>query len=200
LLTTLWALPEKFYAYPGTITPDCNHSAKVAMLRTAAGLAAHVMQQRPVVVISTGALPGVIALALQRVRGASTIWSDRLVNAEAISSKLPRRFALLWLSQRGQVAREAGGRVRSNRAVILATVRTQIPFPHMIGVLDALAPQLGEEIGAQVEPVPARVSSTIARFFDEEMVGLFEAENAESLAKGILHPFWEPWRRRRIRT
>lgn len=36
--------------------------------------------------------------------------------------------------------------------MILATVGTQLPFPRLIGALDALAPELGEEIVAQTGP------------------------------------------------
>ena len=61
-------------------------------------------------VVSTGALPGVIALTLGRAIGARTIWVDSIANAEemSMSGKLARRVAHLWLSQWEHVAEAAG--------------------------------------------------------------------------------------------
>lgn len=109
-LTTLPGLPEKFGASPAAIVPDCNRNEKVAILRTTAAVARHVIRHRPHVIISTGALPGVIALALGRAVGARTIWVDSVANADemSMSGNLARRFAHLWLSQWDHVARAAG--------------------------------------------------------------------------------------------
>jgi len=109
-LTTLPGLPQAFDAHPFTIVPDCNRNAPGAVLRASLALWRALGQVRPDVVISTGALPGVIALALARLRGARTIWVDSVANAEemSMSGKLARRVAHLWLSQWEHVAREAG--------------------------------------------------------------------------------------------
>ena len=109
-LTTLPGLPEQFDARPFAIIPDCNRNEKIAMARTAAALLRQVLTFRPDVVISTGALPGVIALAIGRAMGARTIWVDSVANAEEMSSsgRLARRFAHLWMSQWEHVAAEAG--------------------------------------------------------------------------------------------
>lgn len=109
-LTTLPGLPEQFDAAPAAIIPDCNRHQKVAILRCTAALSGHLARHRPHVVISTGALPGVIALALGRTIGARTIWVDSVANAEemSMSGKLARRVAHLWLSQWEHVARDAG--------------------------------------------------------------------------------------------
>lgn len=109
-LTTLPGLPEQFGAAPAAIVPDCNRNEKLAVLRCAAALAGHLARHRPHVVISTGALPGVLALALGRATGARTVWVDSIANAEemSMSGKLARRVAHLWLSQWEHVAAEAG--------------------------------------------------------------------------------------------
>ncbi len=109
-LTTLPGLPEQFDAAPAAIVPDCNRDEKLAVARCAAALAGHVARHRPHVVISTGALPGVIALALGRAAGARTVWVDSLANAEemSMSGKLARRVAHLWLSQWEHVAAASG--------------------------------------------------------------------------------------------
>lgn len=109
-LTTLPGLPEQFGATPATIIPDCNRNEKIAMLRAAVAIAGHVLRVRPHVIISTGALPGVMALALGRAIGARTIWVDSVANAEemSMSGKLARRVAHLWLSQWQHVAEAEG--------------------------------------------------------------------------------------------
>lgn len=109
-LTTLPGLPEQFGAQPSAIVPDCNRDEKLAILRCAAAIAGRLVRVRPHVVISTGALPGVIALALGRAMGARTVWVDSVANAEemSMSGKLARRVAHLWMSQWEHVAEEAG--------------------------------------------------------------------------------------------
>ncbi len=109
-MTTLPGLPEQFGAHPHAIVHDCNRDQKLAIARCSAQLAAAIFRLRPHVVISTGALPGVIALALGRAMGARTIWVDSVANAEemSMSGKLARRVAHLWMSQWEHVAREAG--------------------------------------------------------------------------------------------
>lgn len=109
-LTTLPGLPEQFDARPAAIIPDCNRDEKLQILRCALALLGHMIRRRPQVVISTGALPGVMALAIGRLFGARTIWVDSVANAEemSMSGKLARRFAHLWLSQWEHVATEAG--------------------------------------------------------------------------------------------
>lgn len=109
-LTTLEGLPEQFGATPFAIVPDCNRDEKTAILRCTLAIAGHLLRHRPHVVISTGALPGVIALALSRVIGARTIWVDSVANAEemSMSGKLARRVAHLWMSQWEHVAAETG--------------------------------------------------------------------------------------------
>jgi len=109
-LTTLRGLPEQFGASPAAIVPDCNRDEKLAIARTAAALLRHLVRFRPDVVISTGALPGVMALAMGRAMGARTIWVDSVANAEemSMSGRLARRVAHLWMSQWEHVAAEAG--------------------------------------------------------------------------------------------
>ena len=109
-LTTLPGLPDQFDAHPHSIVPDCNRDQMLAILPCGAMLLARMLRFRPHVVISTGALPGAMALAFGRAMGARTIWVDSVANAEEISmsGKLARRVAHLWMSQWEQVA-EANG-------------------------------------------------------------------------------------------
>lgn len=108
--TTLEGLPEQFGAAPALIVPDANRNAKMATLRAVLAIGWLVVWQRPHAVISTGALPGVIALAFGRLTGAETVWIDSVANAEemSMSGRLARRFATHWVSQWEHVAKAEG--------------------------------------------------------------------------------------------
>lgn len=108
--TTLAGLPDQFDAHPFFLVPDCNRNEPVAALRCVARLAWVILRLRPQIVISTGALPGVMAIALGKLTGARTIWVDSVANAESMSAsgRQARRFADLWMSQWEHVATEAG--------------------------------------------------------------------------------------------
>lgn len=109
-VTTLAGLPEQYDAKPFKIVPDCNRNEKLNVIRCTIALIGVLLAKRPHVVISTGALPGVIALALGRLMGARTIWVDSVANAQemSMSGRLAKRFAHLWLSQWEHVAEDAG--------------------------------------------------------------------------------------------
>lgn len=107
-LTTLPGLPEEFGALPAAIIPDCNQSQPLSVIRSALVILGHVLRQRPKVVVTTGALPGLIALAAGRMVGARGIWVDSVANAETMSAsgRMARHVAHLRLSQWEHVARE----------------------------------------------------------------------------------------------
>ncbi|WP_424973071.1 UDP-N-acetylglucosamine--LPS N-acetylglucosamine transferase [Dinoroseobacter sp. S76] len=109
-VTTIAELPERFEATPFRIVPDCNRDDKRAILACGWALGRLMLSYRPHVVLSTGALPGVMALALGKMMGARTIWLDSVANAEemSMSGRAARRFADLWLSQWPHVAEASG--------------------------------------------------------------------------------------------
>lgn len=111
-LTTMAGLAAQsgLSAAETALVPDCNRDAPLKVIACAVKLLAQVLRQRPHVVISTGALPGVLALALGRLVGARTIWLDSIANAEemSMSGRLARRVAHLWLSQWPHVAEAEG--------------------------------------------------------------------------------------------
>ena len=111
-LTTLPGLPEQFDAAPSSIVPDCNRNELLATMKAGLVLLGHMLRRRPHVVISTGALPGVLAIMLGRIFGARTIWVDSVANAEEMSSsgRLARRFAHEWMSQWSHVAEASGAK------------------------------------------------------------------------------------------
>lgn len=100
-MTTLDGLAARFGATPAYRVPDCNRNTVGRMAATTVMIAWHMLRVRPHVVITTGAMPGLIALTLGRMIGARTIWVDSLANAERMSDsgRLARRVAHLRLSQ-----------------------------------------------------------------------------------------------------
>jgi UDP-N-acetylglucosamine:LPS N-acetylglucosamine transferase len=92
------------------VLTDANQWERLRLLRLAFEVLWVVLRERPDVVISTGAAPGVFALLFGRLLGARTIWLDSLANAEelSLSGRLVRRFASLWLTQWPQLARPGG--------------------------------------------------------------------------------------------
>lgn len=109
-LTTLPGLPEQFDVMRSAIVPDCNRNEKLQIIRSAWEILGHIWRFKPDVVISTGALPGVIAIAIGRAMGSRTIWVDSVANAEemSMSGNLARRFAHLWMTQWEHVAEKTG--------------------------------------------------------------------------------------------
>ena len=73
-------------------------------------LVALMLRERPHAVITTGALPGLAALAVARLFRARTIWIDSIANVERLSSSgaQARLFADEWVTQWPQLA-SAGG-------------------------------------------------------------------------------------------
>lgn len=74
------------------------------------------LRERPQVVVTTGAAPGVAALRLGKWLGARTVWIDSVANAEemSMSGQKVRGFADLWLTQWPELARPEGPQYRGS--------------------------------------------------------------------------------------
>ena len=111
-MTTLSGLGAQFGADPQITIPDCNANTPLAVVRSFAVIGWRMARLRPDMVISTGALPGLIAIFWGRVFFARALWVDSVANAETLSAsgKLARRVAHLTLSQWASVAAATGTR------------------------------------------------------------------------------------------
>ncbi len=71
-----------------------------------------VFRERPQVVVTTGAAPGVAALRVGKWLGARTVWIDSIANVQQMSMSGARvaGFADLWLTQWPDLARPEGPR------------------------------------------------------------------------------------------
>lgn len=97
---------QRFYA-----VTDITRRNPGAIFRLAPQLIRILLKERPDVVITTGALPGLATLALARIfTSARTVWIDSIANCEQLSSsgRTARFFAHEWLTQWPDIASESG--------------------------------------------------------------------------------------------
>jgi UDP-N-acetylglucosamine:LPS N-acetylglucosamine transferase len=96
---------ERFY-----VIPDANRWNKWDLLRSAFAVLGVIIKERPDIVISTGAAPGLFGIAIGSLLGARTIWVDSIANGEelSLSGLRARRFADLWLTQWPHLAAKDG--------------------------------------------------------------------------------------------
>ncbi|MGH8242411.1 MAG: UDP-N-acetylglucosamine--LPS N-acetylglucosamine transferase [Steroidobacteraceae bacterium] len=92
------------------VIPDANRWNRWALIRSAFAVLRVVIRERPDIVISTGAAPGLFGIAIGSLLGARTIWVDSIANGEelSLSGRKARRFAGLWLTQWPHLAARAG--------------------------------------------------------------------------------------------
>jgi UDP-N-acetylglucosamine:LPS N-acetylglucosamine transferase len=96
---------------PLRVISDVTRWDKLGMLRTTLQLSRILLEERPDVVVSTGALPGFFGVLLaRRLLGAKTIWVDSLANVEELSMSGAKvgPHADLWLTQWPELARPGG--------------------------------------------------------------------------------------------
>lgn len=108
--TTLKGLAERAELDNAHYIPDCNRDERLNMVRTALAITALLIRIQPRVIITTGALPGLIALLIGKRLGARTVWIDSVANAEEMSlaGQRARRASDLWISQWPSVAELVG--------------------------------------------------------------------------------------------
>jgi len=81
--------------FPFYCIPDINRNEKLKFPNTVYKIFLLIKSIKPNVIISTGALPGLITLAAGKLFGAKTIWVDSIANVEelSLSGKIASRFA-----------------------------------------------------------------------------------------------------------
>lgn len=87
----------RFYTFPDVTRKNMGFLAPVVLELTRI-----IRRERPDLVITTGALPGLVALTLSKLLvGASTIWVDSIANCERLSTsgRQARLVADVWLTQ-----------------------------------------------------------------------------------------------------
>ena len=90
---------------------DFTRFNKRSAVRSAIDLARIVTEVRPSVVITTGAAPALIGLALSKILFRSkTVWIDSIANCDQLSTsgKLARLVADVWLTQWQHLSKRSG--------------------------------------------------------------------------------------------
>lgn len=89
--------PARFY-----VIGEASRAQKLGVLKVAAQAFWLLLRTRPAVIVTTGAAPGLLTLALGKTLfRARTIWIDSIANVETLSGsgRLARRFADIRLTQ-----------------------------------------------------------------------------------------------------
>jgi len=97
--------PSDFYA-----VKDVSRMHKLNLVATVTKLIWILLKERPVAVLTTGSLPGLIALRLGHLMGAKTAWIDSIANVEALSLSGSKAGAVadLWLTQWQHLSKPGG--------------------------------------------------------------------------------------------
>lgn len=87
---------EKYYS-----VTDANRWNKLKLLKMAGEIRRIIIKEKPDVVISTGAAPGLAAILFGRLSGSRTIWIDSIANVDrlSLSGRLIKPFTDLHLTQ-----------------------------------------------------------------------------------------------------
>jgi UDP-N-acetylglucosamine:LPS N-acetylglucosamine transferase len=88
------------------ITGECNRNHPLRMLKVLTMSLKIIRSEKPNVIISTGAAPGLIMCLAGKLFGSKIIWADSIANVEhlSLSGRIMRPFANLVLSQWPEVA------------------------------------------------------------------------------------------------
>lgn len=103
--------PADFY-----VVKEASRLHKANMPATFLQLLWILLKERPAAVLTTGSLPGLIALRLAHLMGARTAWIDSIANVEevSLSGRKAGAVADLWLTQWEQLSRPEGPHYRGS--------------------------------------------------------------------------------------
>ena len=114
--TTIPGLAEKLDAASCHVVSDCNRNLRWRSALSLAQIFLLLLRLRPDVVVTTGALPGLFAIAIAKRMGARTIWVDTVGCADEISmaGAHARKHADMWLCQWPHIAQASGAEFRGS--------------------------------------------------------------------------------------
>ena len=106
--STLKGYAKEVSAYKYYQVRDASAWSKLSLIILFIQLIKIIIIERPNIVISTGAAPGLFAIIISRFIGAKTIWLDSIANYEQISfsGRLAKYFTHLHLTQWEHLASE----------------------------------------------------------------------------------------------
>jgi hypothetical protein len=111
--------PSNRYDVPGQpyhSVPEASGSTRLRAIHCAVSVAALLVRVRPSVIVTTGALPGYLAVRLGRVFGVRAVWIDSIANAGRLSKSGEHVGAHVdvWLTQWEHLASPSGPHYRGS--------------------------------------------------------------------------------------
>jgi UDP-N-acetylglucosamine:LPS N-acetylglucosamine transferase len=109
-VTTKRELLEQAKVANGRVVSDCNRDRPLETAKCLWQCARLIFSVRPKMVVTTGAAPGLLCLAMGKLIGAQTIWVESFANAEqlSLSGKIARHFASTRLTQWKHLSHSGG--------------------------------------------------------------------------------------------
>lgn len=109
-VTTKRELLDQAKLSNGRVVSDCNRDRPLEMAKCLWQCARLMFSVRPKMVVTTGAAPGLLCLAMGKLTGAKTVWVESFANAEqlSLSGKIARHFASTRVTQWPHLARAGG--------------------------------------------------------------------------------------------
>jgi len=92
------------------IVRDANISEKINAVIMAFQVLWVILKVRPSYIVTTGALPGLVSIAIGSLLGVKTLWLDSIANAEglSLSGRWAKHFATEWLTQWPDLSKDEG--------------------------------------------------------------------------------------------
>jgi hypothetical protein len=89
-------IPHQFYSIK-----NVSRIHKWSIISTLIKLLLIIVWERPLIIVTTGSAPGMLALRIGKIFGAKTIWIDSIANIDemSLSGIKARKYADLWLTQ-----------------------------------------------------------------------------------------------------
>lgn len=109
-VTTLDGLEPPTPNAKSNLVADCNRDQLFRLVICTGQMLKIFIRERPDFVVTTGAMPGLVAIIIARIFGVRTLWIDSVANSEELSGsgKIARKFAHDCLSQWEHVAESEG--------------------------------------------------------------------------------------------
>ena len=109
-MTTKDGIAQQSGASPFVIVPDCNRNQPIAVAHSFFSITKVILRYKPQIIITTGAMPGFLALVIGYLLRSKTIWIDSFANPEVMtmSGKYSKKIATLCLVQWEDLAKREG--------------------------------------------------------------------------------------------
>ncbi|MEK9713664.1 MAG: UDP-N-acetylglucosamine--LPS N-acetylglucosamine transferase [Thalassolituus sp.] len=100
-VTTIDGLPQEAGITQYKVIGDCSRDSLYSLVRAILQVLSLIVRVRPKIIISTGAAPGLLAIAMGRMICARTLWIDSIANGDqlSMSGRIARRLAHQTISQ-----------------------------------------------------------------------------------------------------